>query len=132
MTTWSDVARDARRAANELVRDRHRSCCSRAYYAAYAAVAHRLTGLGVAMPRGREGPNHPGQLPGGDAGGKGIRQMIVTHLTDLDAPRRTAGSEIIGSLYTLRLYADYRPSIRVEAADAREAVSMMNRVFDLL
>ena len=46
--------------------------------------------------------------------------------------RRIKLSELVGALYTLRLYADYRPSIEIEAADAREAISMMNTVFDAL
>ena len=47
MITWYDVASDARKAANELVRARHRSCPSRADYAAYATVTHVLVDMGV-------------------------------------------------------------------------------------
>lgn len=86
--------------------------------------------MGAAMPVGREGPNHPGHLPTGAAATKGIREMIVQRLTSLDVHKRRALSSLVGSLYTLRLYADYRPSIDVDAADAREAVSMMNTVFE--
>lgn len=82
------------------------------------------------MPTGREGPNHPGHLPTGAAQHKGIRQLIVEKLSQWDIPKRRALSELIGELYTLRLYADYRSSQEIEAADAREAVSMMNTVFD--
>jgi hypothetical protein len=130
MTTWYDVARDSRKAASEVVSSRYRSCLSRAYYAAYSKVAQLLAEKGVPMPAGREGPNHPGHLPTGEAASNGIRQMIVTQLMDIDVPKRRKLSELIGSLYTLRLYADYRPSIDIDAADAREAVSMMNTVFD--
>jgi uncharacterized protein (UPF0332 family) len=130
MTTWHDIARDSRNAANELVRTRHRSCVSRAYYAAYAKVTHLLVQTGVPMPLGREGPNHPGHLPTRAANDKGIRQMIVQNLAQFNLNKRRALSEIIGELYTLRLYGDYRPSQEVDAADAREAVSMMNTVFD--
>ncbi len=56
--------------------------------------------------------------------------MIVQRLTNLDLKKRRALSSLVGSLYTLRFYADYRPSIDVEAADAREAVSMRNTVFE--
>jgi hypothetical protein len=56
--------------------------------------------------------------------------MIVQRLTAMQLVKRQALSELVGSLYTLRLYADYRPSVDVDAADAREAVSMMNTVFD--
>ena len=130
MATWYEIASDSRKAANEVVSKRFRSCLSRAYYAAYSKVAHLLWQAGVTMPAGREGPNHPGHLPTGEAASNGIRQMIVAQLTNIDVPKRRKLSELIGSLYTLRLYADYRPSIEIDAADAREAVSMMNTVFD--
>src|SRR5687767_1394937 len=119
MDNWYDVASDARKAANELVRTRFRSCLSRAYYAAYSKVTHLLTERGVPMPPGREGPNHPGHLPTGAAGDTGIRRMILERLTDLDPAKRRALSELIGEPYTLRLYGDYRPSQEVGAADAR-------------
>ncbi len=130
MGNWYDIANDSRKAANELVQTRYRSCLSRAYYAAYAKVTHLLVEKGVPMPGGREGPPHPGHLPSGLAIHRGIRQLIVVHLTDLDTGKRRALSELIGELYTLRLYGDYRPSQEVGAADAREAVSMMNTVFE--
>lgn len=71
-----------------------------------------------------------GHLPSGKANEKGIRRLIVDRLTTLDPPDRRALSEVVGALYTLRLYADYHPSIPVDAADAREAVSMMTEVFE--
>jgi len=130
MGTWYDVAIDSRKAANELVRTRHRSCLSRAYYAAYAKVTDMLVQQGVIMPDGREGPPHPGHLPTGEAKHKGIRQLIVEKLTEFDPKKRRALSELIGELYTLRLYGDYRPSQQIDAAEAREAVSMMTTVFE--
>jgi hypothetical protein len=130
MINWYDVASDSRKAANELVRTRFRSCLSRAYYAAYSKVTHLLFEQGVPMPVGREGPNHPGHLLTGQAASNGIRRMILERLTDLDPDKRRALSELIGELYTLRLYGDYRPSQEVGAADAREAVSMMTTVFE--
>jgi hypothetical protein len=60
----------------------------------------------------------------------GIRRLIETHMLGLDEPRRLKLSELIGRLYTLRLVADYRPSMDVDGRDAREAVSIMNTVFD--
>ena len=56
--------------------------------------------------------------------------MIETSMPGMDQPRRVKLSELIGRLYTLRVFADYRPSVQVEARDAREAVSIMNTVFD--
>ena len=130
LETWDDLARNARRAANEMVQTRYRSCISRAYYAAYSKVTHDLVATGVSMPRGWEGPNHPGHLPTGEAGDKGIRRMIVDRLTGLSLGKRKTLSRIIGSLYTLRLSADYHPSTVIDDTEAREAVSMMNTVFD--
>ena len=103
---------------------------SRAYYAAYAKVTHLLVQKGEAMPDGREGPPHPGHLPTGEAKHKGIRQLIMEKLTEIDVAKRRALSELIGELYTLRLYGDYRPSQQIDAVEAREAVSMMNTVFE--
>ncbi|MGN6506326.1 MAG: hypothetical protein ACTHM6_12265 [Tepidisphaeraceae bacterium] len=130
MRQWDDIARDCRKAANELVATRYRSCLSRAYYAAYSKVTHLLVAKGVPMPPDREGPNHPGHLPTGNAAHNGIRRLIVTHLTQFDDLKRRKLSELVGELYTLRLYADYRPSIDIGASDAREAVSMMNTIFE--
>lgn len=130
MTTWQDMAGESRKAANEMVQTRFRPCLSRAYYAAYSKVTQDLIAVGAPMPPGREGPHHPGHLPTGGAASKGIREMIVQRLTHLDVNKRRALSSLVGALYTLRLYADYRPSIQVDASDAREAVSMMNTVFE--
>src|SRR4051812_12372265 len=101
MANWHEVARDCRNAANETVKTRFRSCLSRAYYAAYSKVAHDLVERGVPMPPGREGPNHPGHLPTGESGSKGIRQMILERLTHMDIEKRRALSELVGALYTL-------------------------------
>jgi len=130
MTAWHDMATESRKAANEMVKTRFRPCLSRAYYAVYSKVTQDLIAAGAPIPAGREGPNHPGHLPTGVAASKGIRELIIQRLTNLDVKKRRALSEIVGELYTLRLYADYRPSIDVEASDAREAVSMMNTVFE--
>jgi hypothetical protein len=48
----------------------------------------------------------------------------------MDQPRRLKLSELIGRLYTLRIFADYMPSVEVDGRDAREAISIMNTVFD--
>lgn len=124
--SWFDLASDARKAANGLVSNRYRSCVARAYYAAYSKVTHALAAApGVSFPPNREGPNHPGETGTG-----GIRRLIETSMPDMDQPRRVKLSELIGRLYTLRVFADYRPSVEVEGRDAREAVSIMNTIFD--
>src|SRR5438067_1887711 len=117
---------DARKAASRMVSEHYRSCLSRAYYAAYSKVTFDLSGIpGVRFPAGDEGPKHPGRTGTG-----GIRRLIETHMTGLDEARRVKLSELIGRLYTLRLVAEYRPSMEVDGRDAREAVSIMNTVFD--
>jgi len=37
---------------------------------------------------------------------------------------------LIGRLYTMRVEADYRPSVEVQSHDAREAVAIMKKVFE--
>lgn len=126
MTTWHQLGREARNAANELVETRFRSCLSRAYYAVFSKVTHELDAApNVTFAQGREGPGHPGENGTG-----GIRRLIETSMPELSAERRIKLSELIGALYTLRIYADYHPSIKIDASDAREAVSMMNTVFE--
>jgi hypothetical protein len=124
--SWFDLASDARKAANRLVGDSYRSCVARAYYAAYSRVTYVLSITpGVTFPADREGPSHPGETGTG-----GIRRLIETSMPDMDRPRRLKLSELVGRLYTLRIFADYRPSVEVDGRDAREAISIMNTVFD--
>jgi uncharacterized protein (UPF0332 family) len=123
---WLELARDGRKAAASLVGDHHRSCISRAYYAAYAKITHELVvTAGCSMPAGREGPNHPGKLGTG-----GIRRIIETKMPNMNREKRDKLSEMIGRLYTLRIDADYKPSVSIEGRDAREAISIMNTIFD--
>jgi uncharacterized protein (UPF0332 family) len=107
-----------------MTEDNFRSCVSRSYYAAYSKVTHELvTTAGLTMPQDREGPHH--------TGGRGaIRQMIKTSMPNMQPDKRVKLSELIGRLYTLRINADYKPSVDVESRDARAAISIMSRVFD--
>lgn len=126
MSTWFEVARDAWNAANEMVETRFRSCLSRAYYAVYSKVTHDLAAApNIRFPPGRDGPNHPGE-----SGTAGIRRLIETSLPAVSQERRDRLSELVGALYTLRISADYRPFDEIDARDAREAVSMMETVFN--
>jgi uncharacterized protein (UPF0332 family) len=119
--TWLDLARDARKAANTLVtEDRFRSAVARAYYAAYSKVTHELAAIaGLLMPPGREGPSHTR-----------IRQIIETSMPNMAQTKRAKLSELVGRLYTLRIDADYKPSMAVEASEAREAISIMKTIFE--
>jgi hypothetical protein len=99
---------------------------NRAYYAAYSKVTFALAAApGVAFPAGREGPNHPGETGTG-----GIRRLIMSAMPNMEQAKRVKLSELVGRLYTLRIDADYKPSVEVEDGDAREAVSIMNTIFD--
>jgi len=124
--SWFDLGASARKAANRLISEHYRSCLSRAYYAAYSKVTFELSRLpGVTFSLGDEGPKHPGRTGAG-----GIRRMIETNMTNLDRTKRVRLSELVGRLYTLRCVADYHPSIDVDGRDAREAISIMNTVFE--
>lgn len=119
--TWLDLARDGRKAAGRLVtEERFRSCASRAYYAAYSKVTHELVmTAGLAMAADREGPGHAS-----------IRRLIETSMPNMQQEKRVKLSELVGRLYTLRIDADYKPSVEVEGADAREALSIMKTIFE--
>ena len=127
--TWLELARESRTVASRLVvEERFRSSMSRAYYAAYAKVTHELVFTArLTMPTDREGPNHPGKLGSG-----GIRRMIEAAMPNMQPYKWLKLSELIGRLYTLRVDADYKPSVDIESRDAREAISIMNTVFDSL
>ena len=117
--TWLDLARESRKVASTLVRDGYfRSAIARAYYAAFSKITYELLLAGEKMPADREGPTH-----------KKLRPMVEANLRSLEKHDRVALSRIVGRLYTLRIAADYQPSTSVSAADAREAVSLMNKVF---
>src|SRR2546423_14747872 len=122
---WLELARDARHAANVLLtQERFRSCMSRAYYAAYSKVTHELVFTAqLTMPAEREGPHHTGRRGS-------IRALIETSMPNMQQDRRVKLSELIGRLYTLRIDADYKPSVEVEGRDAREAHSIMKTVFE--
>lgn len=124
--TWLDLASDARKAASRLASENFRSCVSRAYYAAYSKVAHELVvTAALTMPPNREGPGHPGETGTG-----GIRRLIESSMPNMRQEKRVKLSELIGRLYTLRIVGDYKPSIEVDIADAREAIAIMKTVFE--
>jgi uncharacterized protein (UPF0332 family) len=118
---WLDVARDARKAANQLLTDDHfRSAVARAYYAAYSKITHELVAVAsLPMTPGREGPSHTR-----------IRPVIETSMPNMVQDKRDKLSELLGRLYALRIDADYRPSIEVEGTEAREAISIMKSIFE--
>lgn len=74
---------------------------------------------GIAMAFGREAPSH-----------QRIRALIERNLTTLHFRKRVALSIIRGRLYAMRLLADYSSSAKVDAREGREAISLMNKVFE--
>jgi hypothetical protein len=59
-----------------------------------------------------------------------LRRLIESSMPRMDTRRRVRLSELIGRLYTLRIDADYKPSVEVEGVDAREALSIMKTIFE--
>ena len=120
--SWLELSADFRRAASVLALDGgHRSAVSRAYYAAYAKVAHDLVVIaGLPMAGGREGPGHAG-----------LRRIIESSMPNMNEDRRRKLSEMIGRLYTQRIDADYHPSVLVDAYEARRAITLMNKIFNV-
>lgn len=120
MSNWRDLAAESRNAANLLVQEGYvRSAICRAYYAVYSQVTDELLKLGVEMPKGREGPHHAK-----------VRVLVESNLHQLPRAKREALSRLVGSLYAMRVLADYSPSASVAARDCREAVSMMKKSFE--
>lgn len=74
---------------------------------------------GLTMSPNREGPSHAR-----------IRPLIESSMPHMNPERRVKLSELVGRLYTLRVDADYKPSMEVEGADAREALSIVKKVFE--
>ena len=119
--TWLDLARDNRNSANELIqKDHFRSSATRAYFAVYSKISYEIERSGLSLPAGLEGPSH-----------SKLRPTIEKNLTHLGKEnKRVALSQIVGRLYDLRVYADYRPSITFRGHEAREALSLMKKAFE--
>ena len=117
METWLDIARSNKKAAASLFDEgHHRSAVSRAYYAVYARATNALVCQGVAMPAGREGPQH-----------QKLASMIGDTLRKPDFVGR-----LVRRLYSMRCYADYMPSVTVGARDGRNALSLMYKALEML
>ena len=124
MATWSDMSREARSAAFELVEGgRVRSALSRAYYALFSALTGRLVAEGVQMPVDQEGPSHRKLCDG---------NLIANNLKGLDPRTRGRLISIVPNLYRLRIIADYRPSMSVTPDDVRLALGDMTQALQIL
>lgn len=111
MDDWVTISLDSIAAAKSLHADGHyRSCVSRSYFGAYAAVASALEGV-IQYPDGREGPGHAA-LP----------SLIKSNLTGVSSGARQSIKQDIGLLYKARLEADYSPSASCDEEMARIAL----------
>jgi hypothetical protein len=114
MDDWRALSIDSRRAALELIKAGHwRSAVSRAYYAAYCAVAH---GLRTHRPelRFKHGWRNPDHME--------MPRYIRNHLDHLDRASRAELSGRMRFLRKVREDADYRPSAVVDEVLARSAL----------
>ena len=109
---WSDMGRQAWKAAVDLGKLRNRrSCVSRAYYAAFSAVTAEIRKITTDFPKGFEHPPHP-QL------GKAVKK----HLTHFSKHDRDELRDALSRLYSARLDADYRHEAEPDADSTRNAL----------
>jgi uncharacterized protein (UPF0332 family) len=100
------------RAAETLRKLRNRrSCVSRAYYAAFAAVTSEVRKRTTAFPRGYEHPPHPQ-----------IGSYVKRHLTRFGKKDRSHIRDALSRLRSARLIADYRQNPDPDEALMRSAV----------
>jgi uncharacterized protein (UPF0332 family) len=98
VATWEELSQDSLRAAKLLAKEGHfRSSISRAYYAAYCAIAGELATRGTSFPYGWNNPSHE-QLPD-----------LVAHNLPLPRGVRHQMNRNIRRLRNAREDADYRP-----------------------
>ena len=59
-----------------------------------------------------------------------LSRLIETSMPNMRQDKRVKLSELVGRLYTMRIEADYRPFVNVESHDARQALSIMKKIFE--
>ncbi len=110
--TWHELSQVQRYAARHLIDQRdgrlYRTACSRAYYSAYAAITASLP-PGTTFAHGWQNPAHAA-LPG-----------HVDQLAGHSAAKKDAIRVALSQLRQRREDADYRPSVAVNRAAARES-----------
>ena len=133
MDTWTDMASDARRAAEaDFDGGRYRACANRAYYAAYSVLTQALRNVPVDLSYGGNNPKHK-RLPE-------LVERCLTTIRDNDGrqARNTAAHErantrdILQRLYAIRLDADYYPAAQVDRKIALTALYYMAMIFDFV
>jgi len=121
MATWAEMSRDSLGAAKSLLGEsRFRSSVSRAYYAAYTAIAGVLVERGVRFARGWNNPQH---------------ELLPRYVSNSDAFEPATRQQLNRAIRRLRLRredADYRPRNPVDRAIALECVRDAASVMYLL
>ena len=114
MSTWNEMAREARSAAGSCLREElYRSCVSRAYYATFSAITAALHEAGVTVPKGRNAWAHAA-LP----------KLIRDHLGDkLGRHRARELMRMVRENYVTRLSADYVSEISITKESARRCLT---------
>jgi uncharacterized protein (UPF0332 family) len=117
--SWAEIGKDSLAAAKEI-KHRSRSCLSRAYFAAFAAVTQALIdSKGVSFPVGREGPRHAD-----------ILDLIKNHLgKQLGHTKIKAIITAMRRLRQIRILADYRASRNFKQTDVLSALRDATMVF---
>jgi len=98
-----------------------RSATSRAYYAAFAAIAYTLEQQGTQFPMGRFGPSH-----------QNVPELVRSNLKGLTRSRRQKILAAIKTLYASRLDADYKPPRTVDREVALRSLTAASLVASLL
>ncbi len=100
MGDWREMSRESLAAAQHCLREKcYRSSVSRAYYAAYAALAAALAQRGMEFTLGREGPSH-----------QALRQYVNQNIGAIKNRNRKRIVAAINQLYQNRIDADYKPA----------------------
>ncbi len=107
--------------AYELLQNLHyRSAASRSYFTVYAMVSEYLKDV-ISFRPNWEGPTH-----------SRLQSLVLNNLYRLEKTVRHDLQEKISALYTLRLQADYCPSVKFGEEEARSSIGLMKRVLETL
>ncbi len=119
---WREISRNSRKAAQRLLEaECYRSCVSRAYYAAYAAITSALVQQGITLAYQGNNPSHL-SLPA----------LVVNNLTFLPLTIRFDLNKALRRLYAARIGADYDPAADVGEAAALAMLRDLTRILTQL
>jgi len=121
LATWEELSSDSLRAAKLLASQGHlRSSVSRAYYAAYCAIAGAAAARGVSFPHGWNNPSH-----------EQLTHIVAAHLL---LPRWTRRRMIsrVRLLRRAREDADYRPNSSISPEVGRVCLQIASSILKTL